>query len=175
MAAKMKKTKASDYVPARVRVALTPGDGVRVAREAQEIPRRSSPRRAASRSRRFRASRAGGPRSAPRGPKGWRAHSKFTPPYCSGPTGGTSKRAERRARSDEPFDPAHARHAARAGRRACGAPRFVSRGHAVQAHAGVHDVRGRDLRRRQSRRDVGNVPTLEGAPVRSNRVSRRTK
>ena len=37
MAAKMKKTRASDYVPARVRVALTPGDAVRVAREAQEM------------------------------------------------------------------------------------------------------------------------------------------
>ena len=37
MAAKMKKTKATGYVPARTRVVLTPGDAVRVAREAQEM------------------------------------------------------------------------------------------------------------------------------------------
>jgi len=32
-----KKTKSSKYVAARVRVALTPGDAVRVARELQEL------------------------------------------------------------------------------------------------------------------------------------------
>jgi transcriptional regulator with XRE-family HTH domain len=34
---KVKKAKARGYVPARVRVALTPGDSVRVARELQEM------------------------------------------------------------------------------------------------------------------------------------------
>lgn len=34
---KVKKAKAAAYVPARVRVALTPGDAVRVARELQEM------------------------------------------------------------------------------------------------------------------------------------------
>ena len=34
---KLKKAKPVQYVPARVRVALTPGDAVRVARELQEI------------------------------------------------------------------------------------------------------------------------------------------
>jgi transcriptional regulator with XRE-family HTH domain len=34
---KVKKTKATQYVPARVRVALTPGDAVRVTRELQEM------------------------------------------------------------------------------------------------------------------------------------------
>jgi transcriptional regulator with XRE-family HTH domain len=37
MATKIKKTKAPDVVPARVRVVLTPGDSVRVARELQEL------------------------------------------------------------------------------------------------------------------------------------------
>jgi transcriptional regulator with XRE-family HTH domain len=34
---KLKKTKPVQYVPARVRVTLTPGDAVRVARELQEM------------------------------------------------------------------------------------------------------------------------------------------
>jgi transcriptional regulator with XRE-family HTH domain len=34
---KVKKAKAAKYVPARVRVALTPGDAVRVTRELQEM------------------------------------------------------------------------------------------------------------------------------------------
>ena len=34
---KLKKAKPARYVPARVRVALTPGDAVRVAREVQEM------------------------------------------------------------------------------------------------------------------------------------------
>lgn len=34
---KVKKAKAAEYVPARVRVALTSGDAVRVARELQEM------------------------------------------------------------------------------------------------------------------------------------------
>jgi transcriptional regulator with XRE-family HTH domain len=37
MAAKTKKTNAAEYTPARVRVALTPGDAVRVTRELQEM------------------------------------------------------------------------------------------------------------------------------------------
>ena len=37
MAAKVKKKMPSEYAPARVRVALTPGDSVRVARELQEM------------------------------------------------------------------------------------------------------------------------------------------
>src|SRR3990170_3177739 len=36
MASKIKKTKSTGYVHARVRVALAPGDAVRVARELQE-------------------------------------------------------------------------------------------------------------------------------------------
>jgi transcriptional regulator with XRE-family HTH domain len=36
-AKKAKLAKAAKYVPARVRVALTPGDSVRVARELQEM------------------------------------------------------------------------------------------------------------------------------------------
>jgi len=35
--ADMKKTKGRDYIPARTRVVLTPGEAVRVAREAQEM------------------------------------------------------------------------------------------------------------------------------------------
>jgi transcriptional regulator with XRE-family HTH domain len=35
--AKVKKARSAQYVPARVRVALTPGDAVRVARELQEM------------------------------------------------------------------------------------------------------------------------------------------
>ena len=34
---KVKKAKSAEYVPALVRVALTPGDAVRVARELQEM------------------------------------------------------------------------------------------------------------------------------------------
>jgi transcriptional regulator with XRE-family HTH domain len=34
---KVRKVKSTEYVPARVRVALTPGDAVRVARELQEM------------------------------------------------------------------------------------------------------------------------------------------
>jgi transcriptional regulator with XRE-family HTH domain len=34
---KVKKAKSVEYVPSRVRVALTPGDAVRVARELQEM------------------------------------------------------------------------------------------------------------------------------------------
>jgi transcriptional regulator with XRE-family HTH domain len=34
---KVKNAKSAQYVPARVRVALTPGDAVRVARELQEM------------------------------------------------------------------------------------------------------------------------------------------
>jgi transcriptional regulator with XRE-family HTH domain len=34
---KVKKAKSAEYVPARVRVALMPGDAVRVARELQEM------------------------------------------------------------------------------------------------------------------------------------------
>jgi transcriptional regulator with XRE-family HTH domain len=34
---KARKPKSTEYVPARVRVALTPGDAVRVARELQEM------------------------------------------------------------------------------------------------------------------------------------------
>jgi transcriptional regulator with XRE-family HTH domain len=37
MASKLKKTKAPAYVAARTRVALTPGDAVRIARELQEL------------------------------------------------------------------------------------------------------------------------------------------
>jgi transcriptional regulator with XRE-family HTH domain len=37
MPAKVKKTKPGLYVPSRVRVVLTPGDSVRVARELQEM------------------------------------------------------------------------------------------------------------------------------------------
>lgn len=37
MGSKAKKAKRSEYVPARVRVALTPGDSVRIARELQEM------------------------------------------------------------------------------------------------------------------------------------------
>ena len=37
MGSKAKKEKRSEYVPARVRVALTPGDSVRIARELQEM------------------------------------------------------------------------------------------------------------------------------------------
>jgi transcriptional regulator with XRE-family HTH domain len=37
MASKPKKSKPAKYVPARMRVALTPGDSVRVARELQEM------------------------------------------------------------------------------------------------------------------------------------------
>ena len=37
MGSKAKKAKPSEYVPARVRVALTPGDSVRIARELQEM------------------------------------------------------------------------------------------------------------------------------------------
>ena len=37
MASKIKKTKPSTYVPGRTRVALAPGDSVRVARELQEM------------------------------------------------------------------------------------------------------------------------------------------
>lgn len=37
MAAKIKKAKPSRYVEARVRVALTPGDSLRLAREVQEM------------------------------------------------------------------------------------------------------------------------------------------
>ncbi|MGA2451646.1 MAG: helix-turn-helix transcriptional regulator [Polyangiaceae bacterium] len=37
MAPKVKKTSASEYVPARVRVELTPGESVRVARELQAM------------------------------------------------------------------------------------------------------------------------------------------
>jgi len=37
MAPKVKKTSASEYVPARVRVALTPGESVRVARELHDM------------------------------------------------------------------------------------------------------------------------------------------
>ena len=33
----VKKTRTAQYVPARVRVSLTPGDAVRVARELQEM------------------------------------------------------------------------------------------------------------------------------------------
>lgn len=36
MASKTKKAKSSEYLPARVRVALSPGDAVRIARELQE-------------------------------------------------------------------------------------------------------------------------------------------
>jgi transcriptional regulator with XRE-family HTH domain len=39
MGSKTKKAKLSKYVPARVRVALTPGDSVRIARELQEMTR----------------------------------------------------------------------------------------------------------------------------------------
>jgi transcriptional regulator with XRE-family HTH domain len=35
--AKVKKSKSNAYVPARTRVALSPGDAVRVARELQEM------------------------------------------------------------------------------------------------------------------------------------------
>lgn len=37
MADKVKKTRPGAYVPARVRVSLTPGDAVRVTRELQEM------------------------------------------------------------------------------------------------------------------------------------------
>lgn len=37
MASRIKKAKAASYVPARVRVVLTPGDAVRVARELQQM------------------------------------------------------------------------------------------------------------------------------------------
>jgi transcriptional regulator with XRE-family HTH domain len=37
MAAKVKKARSTEYTPARVRVALTPGDSVRIARELQEM------------------------------------------------------------------------------------------------------------------------------------------
>ena len=37
MGSKTKKAKLSEYVPARVRVALAPGDSVRIARELQEM------------------------------------------------------------------------------------------------------------------------------------------
>ncbi len=37
MASKIKRTKGLGYVPARVRVTLTPGDAVRIARELQEM------------------------------------------------------------------------------------------------------------------------------------------
>jgi DNA-binding XRE family transcriptional regulator len=37
MAAKVKKARSAEYTPARVRVALTPGDSVRIARELQEM------------------------------------------------------------------------------------------------------------------------------------------
>jgi transcriptional regulator with XRE-family HTH domain len=37
MAAKIKKVKPTAYVAARVRIALTPGDAVRIARELQEM------------------------------------------------------------------------------------------------------------------------------------------
>jgi ribosome-binding protein aMBF1 (putative translation factor) len=37
MESEIKKTKPSEYVPARVRVVLTPGESVRVARESQEM------------------------------------------------------------------------------------------------------------------------------------------
>jgi transcriptional regulator with XRE-family HTH domain len=36
-ARKMTRTTKADYVPARVRVVLTPGDALRIAREAQEM------------------------------------------------------------------------------------------------------------------------------------------
>ena len=37
MASKVKKAKPAEYVPSRVRVALAPGDSVRIARELQEM------------------------------------------------------------------------------------------------------------------------------------------
>jgi transcriptional regulator with XRE-family HTH domain len=37
MASKGKKAKSAEYVPARVRVVLAPGDSVRIARELQEM------------------------------------------------------------------------------------------------------------------------------------------
>jgi transcriptional regulator with XRE-family HTH domain len=37
MGSKAKKANLSEYVPARVRVALAPGDSVRIARELQEM------------------------------------------------------------------------------------------------------------------------------------------
>jgi transcriptional regulator with XRE-family HTH domain len=37
MASKNSKTKVAEYTPARARVALTPGDAVRVTRELQEM------------------------------------------------------------------------------------------------------------------------------------------
>ena len=37
LSSKNKKMKSSSYVPSRVRVVLTPGDSVRVARELQEM------------------------------------------------------------------------------------------------------------------------------------------
>jgi len=37
MASKIKKANPINYIPARVRVALTPGDSVRIARELQQM------------------------------------------------------------------------------------------------------------------------------------------
>jgi transcriptional regulator with XRE-family HTH domain len=37
MATKVKKARPAEYVPARVRVELSPGDAVRIARESQEM------------------------------------------------------------------------------------------------------------------------------------------